>query len=100
MQSPTETLHSGLNKVGDMVALAHPPSASKYRQSTYLQHKDYKNFREQREATIIVPLADGATFFSRRILREKVRIFYTEKKEKKIFLTYREIQNGAVAKSI
>ncbi len=37
--------------------------------------------------------------FRRRILREKVRIFYTDKKENKIFLTYKEIQNGAVENS-
>jgi hypothetical protein len=70
-----------------------------YRQSPYLQHKDYKNFREQGEATIIVPLADVVTFFRRRILREKVRIFYTDKKENQNFLTYKEIQNGAVENS-
>jgi len=63
------------------VALAHPHLVACTDKAPTCSTKITKNFREQREATIIVLLADVATFFRRRILREKVRILYTDKKE-------------------
>ncbi len=46
-----------------------------------------ENITSQREVYIMRPKA------------REIRIQYTDKKENKIFLIYREIQSGAVAKS-
>jgi hypothetical protein len=37
--------------------------------------------------------------FGQKVYSRVVRYLYTDKKENKIFLIYKEIQNGAVAKS-
>jgi hypothetical protein len=47
----------------------------------------------------MVPIARGLTLTLKEVFLERKELAYTEKKENKIFVVYKEIQSGGVAKS-
>jgi hypothetical protein len=63
-----------------MVALAHPHLLANTGKAPTCSKKITKTSESRGRQPLCVPLADGATFFRRRIIREKVRILYTDKK--------------------